>query len=233
MIKDDLGARMKKYEDTSVFSKDLPLMVRIDGRSFSKFTRSFKKPFDSNINYAMKQTTINLMNATNAHAAYYQSDELTLFYPILENPLSEREFGGKKFKIVSNYASLATAYFNNALQHPKNKLATFDCRAFHVPTNFEVINNFIWRMQDARKNSVSSIYRFHYGHKKMQRLSSTGMKNELGQIYDNYEPRYKYGEFFVKGQNIKTIDIEVFLDYSFEDKYEYIFQKDIKDEGSN
>ena len=58
--KDELGDRMKQYEgmEASVtFMPYLPIVARIDGRSFSKFTKPFQRPFDSRIMLAMHDTT--------------------------------------------------------------------------------------------------------------------------------------------------------------------------------
>jgi len=46
----DLGDRMKEYESSVKINieSDNPFLVRLDGKNFSKFTKGFKKPFDSN-----------------------------------------------------------------------------------------------------------------------------------------------------------------------------------------
>src|SRR5262245_17342108 len=53
---DDLGDRLKAYElaETGrVLDPQLPIYARIDGRSFSTFTRSMRRPFDSRMAAAM------------------------------------------------------------------------------------------------------------------------------------------------------------------------------------
>lgn len=51
-----LGDRMKKYEKIETgdrFIPCLPVYVRIDGRSFSKFTKSMNKPYDERMSRVM------------------------------------------------------------------------------------------------------------------------------------------------------------------------------------
>jgi tRNA(His) 5'-end guanylyltransferase len=45
---DSMGDRMKAYERTTQVYVDssTPYVIRLDGHTFSKFTRGFKKPFD-------------------------------------------------------------------------------------------------------------------------------------------------------------------------------------------
>jgi tRNA(His) 5'-end guanylyltransferase len=56
MKRDDFGNRMKAFE--SVYTDvripiELPMMVRVDGKGFSKFTKGFNKPFDDDLSGAM------------------------------------------------------------------------------------------------------------------------------------------------------------------------------------
>jgi tRNA(His) 5'-end guanylyltransferase len=46
-------------------------------------------------------------------------------------------------------------------------LATFDARAFNIPKE-EVTNYFIWRQQDATKNSISMLAQSLYPHSELQ-----------------------------------------------------------------
>lgn len=228
MGNDEFGKRMKEYEFEEMndfFLKDMPLIVRIDGRSFSRYTKKFNKPFDDRINNAMCHTALSVYNETNAQAVYYQSDEINLVYPVIENPLGERDFGGKKVKIISNYASLATGFFNDYMHrngYNTAKPAFFDCRAFHVPDNIEAANNILWRMHDAKRNGVSCLYRYTHGHKKMNNKSSKDMIIELGDLYTDTEHRFTFGEFWTRNFRF-AIDIPSFMDYDMETKVNMIF----------
>jgi hypothetical protein len=53
---DELGDRMKAYEAAEtgrVFDAMLPIYARMDGRSFSRFTRGMERPFDQRLALAM------------------------------------------------------------------------------------------------------------------------------------------------------------------------------------
>jgi tRNA(His) guanylyltransferase len=214
MMKNDIfGDRMKAYEKefTSAYvSTDQILCVRIDGKGFSKFTKSFKKPFDDRLSNAMIQTTKKLCAETHASFSFTQSDEITLIYTPGEKA-SEYLFGGKVSKINSVLASMATYYFNYDLAAcvKVDKPAFFDCRAWAVPDLIEASNVLLWRVQDARKNSISSLFRWTAGHAKMHGLSGEEMKAMLKIDYftdwNKLPNKYKYGTY------AKPVTIESYL----------------------
>ena len=76
-----LGTRMKEYEavtDTHLI-KNMPVIIRLDGRAFHTFTRGFKKPFDDIFSDCMAETMKYLCeNINNCVFGYTQSDEITL-----------------------------------------------------------------------------------------------------------------------------------------------------------
>tara|TARA_Y100000780_G_C13652920_1_gene405381 strand:- start:77 stop:397 length:321 start_codon:yes stop_codon:yes gene_type:complete len=79
----DLGDRMKEYESSveNNIESDISFLVRLDGKNFSKFTKGFKKPFDSNFNHVMEKITHDLINKFNVRTGYTSSDEITLIFP--------------------------------------------------------------------------------------------------------------------------------------------------------
>jgi tRNA(His) 5'-end guanylyltransferase len=97
---DDLGDRMKAYESLEterLIDPELPLVVRLDGRAFSTFTRGMDKPFDARITEIMGAVTAHLVNQAHAIVGYTQSDEITLILES-ESPESVPIFGGRVFK---------------------------------------------------------------------------------------------------------------------------------------
>ena len=58
-MKTSLGVRMKRYESQSrvYLEAKLPVIIRIDGKGFSKYTKGFKKPFDKIFMETMFETT--------------------------------------------------------------------------------------------------------------------------------------------------------------------------------
>lgn len=213
MKHDEFGDRMKAYERefTSAYVPiDQILCVRIDGKGFSKFTNGFKKPFDEVISTVMVNTMKKLVEDTHASIGYTQSDEITLIYTPGEKA-SEYIFGGKVSKINSILASMATHYFNYNLAAcvKVDKPAFFDCRAWAVPDLVEASNVLLWRVQDARKNSISSLFRWTAGHSKMHGLSGEDMKALLKSDYftdwEELPNKYKYGTY------AKPVTVETYL----------------------
>ena len=77
-----LGDRMKKYEADMDY-RILPcesFIVRLDGRSFSKFTKKFYKPFDIVFVKAMCKTMTDLVDEFDVQTGYTHSDEITLIF---------------------------------------------------------------------------------------------------------------------------------------------------------
>lgn len=213
MKHDEFGDRMKAYERefTSAYVPiDQILCVRIDGKGFSKFTKGFKKPFDDRLGSVMVRTMKKLVEDTHASIGYTQSDEITLIYTPGEKA-SEYMFGGKVSKINSIIASMATVHFNYGLSAyiEHDKPAFFDCRAWSVPDLAEASNVLLWRVQDARKNSISSLFRWTAGHSKMHGLSGDEMKALLKSDYftdwEELPNKYKYGTY------AKPVTVESYL----------------------
>lgn len=216
MSQDDLGDRIKSYEAVETgraFAKGLPIYARIDGRSFSRFTKGMKRPFDLRMTDAMVMTTKGLVADTHARIGYTQSDEISLVW-LYEAPESEILFGGKVHKLTSVLASLAAAHFMNALwtcfEHHDvirealdfrslaERVPHFDCRVFQLPSKTEAANAVLWRALDARKNAVSMATRAIYSAKDMHGKDQTDMREMLagkGIDFESYPAKFKWGTF--------------------------------------
>lgn len=202
MENDDFGNRMKSYEFTETSRKAdklLPIVVRLDGRSFSKFTKGMNRPYDMGMTLCMQATTRYLVEQTSAKLGYTQSDEITLLY-WNDKPNSDYMFNGKFFKLTSILASMATLKFNQELlfEHPeyRYKNPIFDCRVFQVPNLVEAINAVAWRQQDAIKNSISMAAQSVYSHKDLLGKDS---KQKKEMLLDKNIDWNKYPEFFKSG----------------------------------
>lgn len=170
MSADNLGARMKGYEEAArmVLPGRMPMIVRIDGRAFHTFTKSFTKPWDTQIRDGLTAVASALIREVpGAKIAYCQSDEVTVLVTDYDRLGFEPWFGKAVVKICSVAASIATAAFNKAVTHPIGSLATFDARAFVLPKE-EVANAFVWRQIDAERNSVLGYAQSWLSHKQMQ-----------------------------------------------------------------
>ena len=56
--------------------------------------------------------------------------------------------------------------------------ANFDARAFNIPIH-EVINNLIWRQQDATRNSILSVAQSLYSHQELQGIGTKELQNKM------------------------------------------------------
>ena len=204
MNKDALGDRMKGYESNQRFMPFLPIIARIDGKCFSKFTKGLERPYDDGFIAAMRLLTQHLVKETNACIGYTQSDEISLV--IYSDDINvELPFGGKVQKMTSLLASIATAKFSQLRPkflngYKEDTLAMFDCRCFQVPTKDEAANNILWREQDACRNSVSMLARHYISHNEMMNVSSKELQELLWQRhqvnYNDYPAYFKRGSFF-------------------------------------
>jgi tRNA(His) guanylyltransferase len=210
MDKTSLGDRIKSYEAAteSRTLPQLPVVVRLDGRSFSKFTKGMKRPFDKEFRQAMIEVTKYLVEQTNAKIGYTQSDEISLVLHV-DNVNSEIMFNGRIQKIVSNFASMASVKFLIEMQKrfPEKvsegkTLPSFDARAFSVPNKTEATNSIFWRTLDAQKNSISMVAHTYFSHKSLQDLSGEDKKvrlrNEVGIDWNDYSSAEKQGVFIRK-----------------------------------
>jgi tRNA(His) guanylyltransferase len=132
-------------------------LIRIDGKAFHTYTRGCKRPYDRELMADLDTTAAALCKEIDgARLAYIQSDEISILLTDFEKPGAQTWFDGNVQKITSISASLATAHFNAArLVRGVRTLACFDARVWTIPDASEVANYFVWRQQDALRNSLS------------------------------------------------------------------------------
>ena len=217
----NLDDRMKSYEDVnrSFLPRRLPMIIRVDGRAFHTLTKKFKepnksdadfytyfgKPFDDRFQATMHWTMQALAEeAQGTVFGFTQSDEISLLVRDDQTYETEPWFGKNIQKIVSVAASICTREFNMRSNTFATKLAEFDARAFVLPPE-EVVNYFIWRQQDATRNSIQGYCQEKIGDrwgKKTARKLLHGKKTaeqqellfkETGLNWNDLPPRWKRG----------------------------------------
>jgi tRNA(His) 5'-end guanylyltransferase len=220
----DFEIRMKDYEKLYTSLKcmpQLPVFARIDGRSFHTWTSDLKRPYDERLSKLFVDTTKFLLEETGAKIGYTQSDEITLCW-FFEDYKSQLFFDGKIHKLNSVVASLATGYFNKEVENsPENgsqdfipikyvdgesglthrSLAFFDCRTWQVPNLDEAANVFLWREQDATRNSITMAAQSVYSHKELHEKSTKQMQEMLhgkGINWNNYPSFFKKGTYLTR-----------------------------------
>lgn len=187
MRKDSFGDRMKgQYEDRTRFM--LPrrtyTILRADGKAFHTFTRRCQKPYDQRLVEAMDAAALALCReAQGSCVGYIQSDEISVLLTDFATITTEAWFDGNLQKIVSVAASIVTAAFNAQYSDGTSEHyeAHFDCRAFTIPDPVEVENYFIWRQQDAVRNSIQSLAQSEFSQKELHALNTNQLQEKLFQ----------------------------------------------------
>ena len=225
-----LSDRMKNYELVSDYrlTKRTPVIVRIDGKAFHTYTKGLDKPFDSILSEAMNYVCRSLL--------LKDWDKST----------TDCYFDYRVQKMVSVLASAATMYFNQYIvsrvlywQKGKSELseklfdkwavkagcAMFDARAYNLPKE-EVCNYFIWRQEDASRNSIQSLGRSKFSFKQMLNKKNNEVQDMLFNEYDinwNFiDTKWKRGFAVYRDEDGIKSDFEIPLfkqNRAFIDKY--------------
>jgi tRNA(His) guanylyltransferase len=203
----DLGNRMKRnYESRSQTElyRRTPVILRLDGKNFSKFCQRFEKPFSRSFYNVMDNVALYLaQNLQGVAYAETHSDEISLLLIDYNSLNTDATYDYNVQKLCSISASMATAEFcRNILEliSEEENWPLFDCRAFNIPRE-EVSNYFYWRYKDCERNSVSMLGRSHFSHSEMNGKSTGEIKLMLlenGIDWDLLDLRYRYGSHVLK-----------------------------------
>lgn len=188
--RDSLGDRMKSYEEGTryILSGRVPVIIRVDGKAFHTYLKSVPS-FTSSVNEVMDRVAQALCeNIQGAQVAYVQSDEVSVFVHGYKSENSSSWFDNLLQKMCSVAASIASATFTMEswrIWFPRSDRMTasladiepayFDARVFTLPEH-EVCNYFIWRQQDAVRNSVQTFARTLFSHKQVDGKNQLEMK---------------------------------------------------------
>ncbi len=149
MTGDEFEGRMRAFEyfHEVRLLPDAWIVLRVDGRGFSRFTeRRFEKPFDAVFHTMMVATARTLLGELQGVYAYTESDEISV--------LVRRDWGlfdrGLE-KAVSISAGIASAAFTLAC----GEAAHFDSRVWLGPSVEHVVDYFRWRQADATRCALN------------------------------------------------------------------------------
>lgn len=235
MVHDALGDRMKEYERVPklFLTRRCPVIIRLDGRAFHSFTRGLEKPFDRMLMTVMQETMRRLCEQVQGCVfGYTQSDEITLVLTDYKTIKTDAWFGYNVQKMTSISASIATLEFNKIFSDEIYKLyhlapetfdkninrvnllenkrgcATFDSRVFTVPKE-EVCNCFVWRQQDATRNSIEAAGQANFPHSKLQGKNCNQIQDmlfkEKGINWNDYPTDFKRGSACYKVKSTETM----------------------------
>lgn len=208
---DELGNRMKEqYESRTQFllPRRTYTIVRVDGKAFHTYTRHCNRPFDATLASDMDATGIALCEGMQgACFAFVQSDEISVLLTDFATDQTEAWFDGSMQKIVSISASIATAKFNERRGDWK---ALFDSRVFTIPDRTEVENYFIWRQNDATRNSIQMAAQAQFSPKQMHHKSCDELQEmlftEKNINWNDYQDGFKRGRVVVKASGEKDVE---------------------------
>ena len=216
MTKDAIGDRMKNYEgiSSSKLTPKVPVVLRLDGKSFHSLCKGMVRPYDPTFAKAMQQTALFLCeNIQGAFFGYTQSDEISIVLLDYRKYDTCQYFDGKIQKICSVAASMAAVTFNDLLrtEYP-NKTGYFDCRAFNVPDH-DVKNCILWRQQDATRNSIQMLGSTKYSHKELHKVNTNQIQDKLfldhGINWNNLPTPQKRGTAIVRKVSGWEVDLEM------------------------
>ncbi|MEG1008433.1 MAG: tRNA(His) guanylyltransferase Thg1 family protein [Clostridia bacterium] len=209
-----------KHRRTSDYTLDTskPILMMLDGRSFSKFCKRFEKPFDDNFIKIMDDTAKYLCKTIqNAEFAFVQSDEISIYIkPCVDN--SQGWFKGRILKQCSIASSMASSYFTSLYSQyyisnqtnnidvlkylSKIPVISFDCKVWNVPSTDEVIDWFKFRQTDCIKNSKNMFANTYCSHKELLNMHADAqielVKQKNGLYWHNLSAGKKHGRMITR-----------------------------------
>jgi tRNA(His) 5'-end guanylyltransferase len=209
-----LGDRMKAYERPyrQLLPRRTYTIIRVDGRAFHSLLKHAKRPYDADVMACMDYVALSLCEEVQgARLAFVQSDEVSVLLTDFESTGTQPWFGGVLAKMVSVSASIATLEFNDfagdlGLDLPD--LAQFDSRVFTVPDPVEVANSFIWRQQDATRNSILMAGQSVFSRKELQGKNTNEIQEMLWQQHginwNDYPEGFKRGRVCIRQEDAPT-----------------------------
>jgi tRNA(His) guanylyltransferase len=148
----------------------------------------------------MVETTRFLVQEMSAAVGYTQSDEITLAWYESSQSASEYAFDGRFQKLASVLAGMASTRFSQliARELPAKSTAVphFDCRVRQVPTLADAADVFVWREDDATKNSITMAAGAYYDDRELHAKNSAQKQEMLFQKGVNWND---YPAFFKRG----------------------------------
>lgn len=181
----DLGDRMKEYESVTCnrLTRRVPVIIRLDGKAFHTLTRNMKRPYDPDFHNCMWNAAKLLCEEVQGcQIAYVQSDEISLLLTDWGDKTTAAWFDNQVQKMVSVAAALATCGFlqkyNTYWPEKSMSRIAFDARAFPLPAT-EICNYFLWRQQDATRNSLNMLAQVHFSHKALHGKNTSAMQDML------------------------------------------------------
>ena len=157
----------------------LPIIITINGRSFSKLTQLLDKPYCSKLAECLLSTTLRLCSEVEgALFAYQHNDEIVLVVRNDQHPDTVPWFDNKLQKVCSLTSAIATMHFNDCASSINLNLSgdpVFTSQVFTVPNIGEAINTIVYKQQQNFHTSIQSACCYEL----IKKYDNTVIKNML------------------------------------------------------
>jgi tRNA(His) guanylyltransferase len=155
-----LRDRIDAYQasaDTRLLPR-VPVVIVINGRSFSKLTSLLDKPYDKKFTECILNTMLRLCtDVEGALFAYQHNDEIVVIARNDQGTDTAPWYDNRAQKISSVTSSIATLHFNRCATAIDLNLmgeAIFSSQVFVVPTIMEAINTLVYKQQYNFQTSI-------------------------------------------------------------------------------
>jgi tRNA(His) guanylyltransferase len=148
-----LKDRLESYQALSDYKllNRVPLILRINGRSFHKITSILEKPYCEKMSECMLSTMLKLCSdIEGALFGYQYNDEIVIVMRNDQSLDTNPWYDNRIQKIVSVVSSIASLHFNRcAIELELDLLgeAIFTAEIFAVPNIMEAVNTMIYKQQ--------------------------------------------------------------------------------------
>lgn len=219
---------VKLYEHHDVCIPKTFMVIRVDGKGFSKFTNDheYEKPNDLDGLTLMNNAAIAVMTEfKDIFLAYGQSDEYSFVFK------KEADvFRRRKEKIVSTLASVFTARFvydfAKVMKKELKRLPTFDARIIQYPDLQSLRDYYSWRQVDCHINNLYNTCFWCIVHKEKKTnkqacaiLQDTVSEekhnmlfNKFGINYNNEKAIYKKGSLLIRDEVVDKEKLEKYVE---------------------
>lgn len=175
---DSFSDKIKTYEaayDQKIIG-GIPIVIRVDARSFERITRKLARPFDPFITDILNNTMLDtIIDIDGAVFGYQYNDEINFII----NSSSQAWLKNSVQKMAAITASKVSINFlKNVLYHETPPTleddVVFDATVFALPNITEVINYLILKQNDCKRNAIlkSSLYELRkiYGKEEAEKI---------------------------------------------------------------
>jgi tRNA(His) guanylyltransferase len=196
-------SRLKKFKDLetaveTTIPADNFVVIRLDGKAFHTFTKTFERPYDPAFANAMNAVAAHLCTVVDgAMFAYVQSDEISIIFSDLASPTTQMWVNGRVQKMASVAAANATAMFMRT--HPTELFPIFDARVHTLAGVDEIAEYVAWRRADAGKNAISMAAGVIHSHKELMHINTDHRRALLvGTPYESLPEEFLFGRIVSK-----------------------------------